>query len=140
MVVTRVDCSADSIALQLQAALDSLRDSRLAQQRAGLILGSSVSPVAQSYRNALQTGRNEGRWAGLVLKNDVQEALKEDFEFRRSHPGQSEIRAWLLSWQQEILRGDFPDDVPWSVIADWYDDHDDSERASRCRQFEHAHD
>ncbi len=139
-VFVSVDCAdqQSSVAAQLQTELIRLQDTDSVQDRAlcSLILRVSDSPVAQSYRNIRQTEMNDRRWAGLAFSCDVREAvLKELPGGRLDHP---QARDRVLAWQRQALRGNFADDTPWCVIADWFDDLGDSRKANLCRELEAA--
>lgn len=103
-----------------------------------LILRTSDSPQAQSFRNTLLTNPGSTldliRWAGLAFSADVREAsLSLLCVDALDHP---DVTFAVSAWQQqELLRGDFRKETPWLIIADWHDEHGDSLKAGLCRQI-----
>lgn len=139
-LIVGVDCSDQhsSVAAQLQVGLIRLQEADFVRDRelCTLILRASDSPVAQSYRNIRQTNTNDRRWAGLALSYDVQETVLKELPGGRFDHHEVGTRVW--AWQRQALRGNFADDTPWCVIADWFDDLGDSRKANLCRELEAA--
>ena len=151
-LVARVDGSSgssiavwSSIARQLQGVLVQVEAHDLIESgdACSLILQYSDSPEAQSYRNTRMTNPgselNVQRWAGLALATDVRE--KVFAILRISGLRIEEIHAGLLGWQHpQTLRGDFDDDAPWHILADWYEERGERVKAKLCREFALAYD
>lgn len=144
-LIADVDCSPTDVAItgQLQEKVVGLQTSRLMVDRelCSFVLRTSDSPVAQSYRNTRLTNSgsrlNDRRWAGLVFASDVRETVLKQLRLLRFED--PEARNRVLAWQQQdALRGNFSDDTPWCVIADWHDEHGDTVQAELCREFHTA--
>jgi hypothetical protein len=133
-VLLRVDCSdgKPSIEAQVQDALERCRDTLVKDHNAcDLILNSSDSPTAQSYRNIRHSNMSEMLWAGSALVVDLREVVADHLRGNRGeHPASP---SYLLAWKRRVLRADFSEETPWSIIADWYDDLGDSFKADLCR-------